>query len=217
MKKRTTTIVLAIAFLFVCGVVWALRNRGPDPQVKKVQQMQKELFGGNERPSREKMEGFHKEMSKLTPEQHRELRQPMREQMERRMNKLIDGYFALPPDQRKNYLDKRIGEMEKHRKEREKQRREREANRGPSGQGPNRLGMGPNQTPRGEGNANRGRPGGGRNRTPEQRAQRRNRRLDNTTPERRAQMAEFFAALRKRRIELGLPANPWGNRGPRGR
>ncbi|MCG2682382.1 MAG: hypothetical protein L6306_02070 [Planctomycetales bacterium] len=217
MKKKKTAIILAIVILLICGVVWAFWDRGPDPQVKKLQDMQKELFGGDGPPSREKMDQFREEMRKLTPEQHRELREPMREQMARRMEKTIDGYFSLPPDQRKPYLDKQIEEGEKRREEWEKRRREREANRGPSGQGPNRPGAGPTQGGRGPADANRGRPGGSRNSTPEQRAQRRNRRLDHTTPEQRAKWAEFRDALRKRRIELGLPAQPWGPRGPRGR
>lgn len=216
MKKKKTAIVLAIVILFICGVVWALWGE-PDPQVQKLQDMRKEFFGEGKQPSREQRDRFREEMQKLSPEQRRELWQPMREQMSRRIGETVDGYFALPPDERGPYLDKQIEEGEKRRKEWEKRRREREANRGPSGQGPNRPGAGPNQGGRGPADANRGRPGGGRNRTPEERAQRRNRRLDHTTPEQRAKWAEFRDAMRKRRVELGLPANPWGPRGPRGR
>jgi hypothetical protein len=58
--------------------------------------------------------------------------------------------------------------------------------------------------------APRGNWGGGG--TPEDREQRRRQRLDNTTPERRALMAEFRQALQQRRQQLGLSPSPWGGR-----
>ncbi len=209
MKKKKAAIVAAVVILAIVGVVWAW-PRGPDPQVKKVQEMGKELFGADERPDRKQMEKFREEVGKLTPEQRRELHRPMRERMAQRMNKMIDGYFALPPDQRKKYLDKHIQESEKRRKERERRGRQRQAG-GPPGQSAGGPGMGPNRTPPRAGQ-HRGRGSG----MPDERAQRRNRRLDRLSPEQRAKWTEFRDAVRKRRIELGLPPHPWG-RGPRGR
>ncbi len=55
---------------------------------------------------------------------------------------------------------------------------------------------------------NRGNWGGSG--TPEDREQRRRQRLDNTTPEQRALMAEFRQQLQQRRQQLGLSPSPWG-------
>jgi hypothetical protein len=74
--------------------------------------------------------------------------------------------------------------------------------------------------PPGQGQANAGRgggPGGGRNRTPEARSANRNQHLDNSSPEQRAKWMAYRAALQQRRIQLGLPADPSGGRGPGGR
>jgi hypothetical protein len=231
MNKRKIAIIAAIVLLLIVGMVWAFSG---DSQVRKVQQLQKEAFAGEGPPNREKMEELHKEMQKLTPDQINKLMQPHREEMERRMAKQLDEYFALPPNKRKEHLDKQIQEGEKRRKEMEKRRQEWEKSHPPGsqgqqgqgqgrGQGPGQgmggppgggvggpgggPGMGPG--PQGGPGVGQGRPpGGGRNRTPEQRAQRRNQFLDHTSPAARAKMAEYFDAMRKRRIELGLPPSP---------
>ncbi len=190
--------------------------------MKKLQEMQKGLFGEGKQPSPEQRDQFRQAMRQLTPDQRRQLQEPMREQMAQRMNKMVDGYFALPPEKRKQYLDKQIQEGEKRRKEWEQRRQQQGAGSGQGGQGQNpgntaggganRPGWGPDQS--GQGQANGG-PGGRGPRTPQQRAQHRNQRLDHTTPEQRAKWTQFRDDMRKRRLELGLPANPWGNHGPR--
>ena len=63
-----------------------------------------------------------------------------------------------------------------------------------------------------------GGPGGrgDRPRTEEDREARRRERLDNSSPEDRAYMMEYFKALNKRREERGLePMRRWGGRGRR--
>lgn len=214
MRKRMIGILSAVLLLVVGGVVWAVFGR-EDPAVQKVKELQKEAFAGNGPPSREKMEEFRQAMHELSPEQREKMHEGMRSGFERRMNQQIAGYFALPAAQRNAYLDKQINDMEKMRKEMEarfaKQRQGQ-------GQGQNRTGPPQGQLGAGGGSPqgpNAGGPGGGgRNRTPEARMTRRNARLDSATPAQRAQRTAYFAALQKRRIELGLPAFPQHGHGP---
>jgi len=59
-------------------------------------------------------------------------------------------------------------------------------------------------------------PGGPGNRgslSPEDREKRRREMLDLTTPQQRAQMADFRQQLQQRRQQLGLGPSPWGSRG----
>jgi hypothetical protein len=105
------------------------------------------------------------------------------------MEKRLDEYFALPESQRVVYLDKMIDE--------------RESQRG--GTGPPREGSATRPT-----TAPTTRRADDRDRGPPQpqRSQMRQRvqmRMDNTSPQRRAQFAEFQAAMQKRRAERGLP------------
>jgi hypothetical protein len=211
MSKRKIGIMAAAIVLLMVGAVWALRGR-TDPQVEKLKRM---LADGP--PSPAQREQFRQEMQKLTPDQRRQLGQEMGQQWQRRANERAKGYFALPPDKRQDYLDKRIAEDEQRRKEREEQRKQRQqqaqggqgGNPGAAKQGP---GMGPGQGPSGPGNPGGG-PGGGQNQSPEARSAGRNQFLDNTSPQQRAQNMAYRAAMQQRRLQLGLPASPFGGRG----
>jgi hypothetical protein len=222
MKKRTMAII-ALVVLLIVGTVWAFSGS----QLDKVEKLRKEVFPENGPPNWDKMDELRKEMEKLSPEQRERFIPPgMRERMQRKQDHM-EGYFKTPPSQRKDYLDKRREEEQKKRREEmEKRRKEWEKNNPPGSQG-QRQGPRPGGPPQGGGpgagpgpgaqggqGANRGgAPGGRRNLTPEQRAQRRNRFMDRTTPANRAKWAEYRDAMRKRRIELGLPPDP--PRGPR--
>ncbi len=211
MKKRTVGIVVVV-LLLVGGAVWAVCGR-EDAAVRKVKEMQKEVFAGNGPPNREKMEEFRQAMHELTPAQRETMHDEMRSGFERRMDQQIAGYFALPAAQRNTYLDNQIKDMEKMRKD-------MEARFAKQGQGQNRAGPpqgGPGVGAGNQSGPNAGGPGGGRNRNPSARSEGRNRMLDHTSPEQRAQRTAYFAALQKRRIELGLPANPPHGHGPGGR
>lgn len=220
-KKTVITFTVILILLLLGGGVWAFW--GNDAQLKKVQEMGKEMFGeGKPRPTPEQMNQFRKETEKLTPEQHRKLHEPRRRQMAQQMNKRLDDYFAMPPEKRKDILDKAIKDGEKRRKDWGKRRKEWERNKGTNGQGANRSTPGgPGRNPqgagkgRGPGNAGGRPPGGRRNRTPEERAQRRNQWMDHIPPNRRAQWHAFMDDMRKRRIELGLPASPFHGHGRR--
>jgi hypothetical protein len=184
MKKRTIAIVGG-AILLVGGVVWAWPCA--DAQVERVV----ELMNDDTLSHRQRWEKMHEEMPKLSDQQREAVFDKMSEHWEHRGQKAIEGYFALPPAQRKAYLDKQIQEDEKRHKE-------HQAHRPPAGQQQRQRQAG-------------GPPAGRQNRTPQQSMAQRNKRLDRSTPEHRAQRSAYFAAMQKRRIELGLPA--WGGPG----
>jgi uncharacterized membrane protein YgcG len=129
-----------------------------------------------------------------------------RDLWERRTQKHAEEYYKLPPDKRRDYLDKQIAEMEKWRKEREA-RRNQDGPGGGQGQGPGPGGQGPGGGGGGGGNGGRGGWGGGRNASPEQRSQMANGRLDRSDPSQRAQMAGYMGDLLARRAQLGLPVS----------
>jgi hypothetical protein len=133
---------------------------------------------------------------KLTPAQQRELRNSS--DRGRGFERRISEYFELPADQRVAVLDKQIDEFENMRKEWEKRRAQ-----GNNGQARGGEGRGP------------GGPGGPGDRGNEPRQQRSRtdrlrERLDNSTPQQRAQMSEYFTQMQDRRKQRGLPPIRWG-------
>ena len=196
MKKRNvllTVLLVAIAG----GLAWAFLPEGPDPQVAKVVELQKQLFSEDSQvPREERRKAFgelRQEIEKLSPEQRDQMRRDNPPPFMRRMQDNIVAYFDLPEDQRTAALDEQIDEMEERRKGGERRRAER-------GEGGERGGRG------------MGRPGGsGRNMDASQRNQRRKRMLDNTSPQQRAMFGEYFKQLAQRRQARGLPPM----RGPR--
>jgi hypothetical protein len=220
MSKRKIGITATVLLLLIVALVWAFHGRA-DAQVEKVKGM---LGDGPPQPGQ--WEELRKEMDKLTPDQRRQVHEEMGQRRERQMDKDIDDFFKLPPDKRLAELDKRIKDMEKRRQEWEKRRPQPGQGGNPGGQqpgggaraggagpGPGGMGPGPGGAGPGQGNANRGGGPGGRNRSPDARSGRTNQRLDNSSPQQRAQRSAYFAALQQRRLQLGLPANPWGGRG----
>ena len=197
MKKRTIVIMVAVLGLLIGGTVWAMRK---DP-VQEIRDMRKAMQDASPEDRRELGEQFREKLDQLTPEQRSQLWQDGQQERERRGDAEMAAYFALPPQDRTAYLDQQIQEMEKRRAEREAKRAQSDQSqdrgqRGQSGQAGAQPGQGQNAN------------GGGRNRTSDARMQRRNQRLDSTTPEHRAQQTAYRAAMQQRRIELGLPANP---------
>jgi hypothetical protein len=210
MSKRKMTIGVVV-ILLVGGTVWAWMSR-PDAQVEKVKQMQAEAFKEDATPEqrRQNFELVHQEMEKLSPGQRDQVREYMREGMERRMDQQVSAYFALPQEQKIAYLDKQIKEMEQRRKEGETRR----AQAGQSGQRQGGAG-GPPGGPGGPGGQQAG--GRGQPRPPQSadaRLQRRDQRLDRSTAQQRAQRSAYFADMQQRRLQLGLPASPFPGRGP---
>lgn len=152
----------------------------------------------------------------------RDVPPPYREQAEREMGRLWNAreraetgsYFSLPPQQRQAELDRRI-------KAEEERRQRWQAERGPRGQDGAGGGRQDGGGGRPEGGGGRpqggdaGRPGasgggGARGWSEENRSAWIKRRIDRTSPEERAQRAEYRRALEARRTQLGLP--PGGGR-----
>jgi hypothetical protein len=193
MNKRKAGIIVGVLVLLVVCIIWAMRGRA-DAQMQKVRDLGKEAFADG-RPDREKMKQFRDEMDKLSPDQRDKLRDEGRQEFERRENEEMAKFFDMPPAQRNDYLDKRIRDEERWRKERESRRAQQ-------GQQPNQPGPGANANANANGG---GQQRGRRNLSSDEKMQRRNKRLDSSTPEQRAQRTAFRAAMDKRRKELGLP------------
>ena len=114
----------------------------------------------------------------------------------------INSFFAMSPDQRMNELDRRIRDEDAQREA----RRAEWAQRQSSGDA-----QGGSRGPRGGGDAGGrggppggGGPGRGRSSTEEQRNDWRKQRLDNGSPQGRAQRDEYRRLMRERREQLGL-------------
>jgi hypothetical protein len=192
MSKRRIGIAAAVLMLLIAGAAWALRPRS-DAQVEKIKQMQDEMLASGRPPRPEDFDRMRRETAQLSDAQRRQVGEHMRDNMQRRMEKQIDDYFALPPQKRTAYLDKQIQDEEKRRKEREARRAQDAGNRSRNPQ--NGQGQSANA-------------GGGRNANPNARSEGRNRRLDGTSPDQRAKQAAYRAAMQQRRIALGLPPGP---------
>jgi hypothetical protein len=215
MSKRKISAGVVTIILLLVGSVWAFRSRS-DPEVEKVKEMIKVEAAKGTVPTRQTFDVFRKQMDQLTPDQRQQVMGVVRETMERRMDQEVKHYFSLPPKERVAHLDKQINEMEKRRKEWEARRAQSGAPGG--GTGGQQASAGGGGRPGGQGG-----PGaGGQGRPPRPAAgsdaalQRRDARLDNSTAQQRAQRSAYFADMRARRIQLGLPPSPFpGGRGPR--
>ncbi len=134
----------------------------------------------------------------------------MRDMFQERMEKRMRDYLALDKAGRRAELLKQIAEDEKRRAEREKRRKEREAlaakdganSASQRGSGPGGQGGQGGQGNGGQGGNNQG-GGGGRGGGLAAR-------LDNSTPQFRASMAEYVRDMNQIRIQEGLPPMRWG-------
>jgi hypothetical protein len=197
MKHKKKVISIALALLAAIG--WAMLPPAEDPQVAKVRELQQKLFaeppGSDSKvPFEQRREAFgelRREMEKLAPEERDKLMRENPPPFVRRFQKDISDFFELPPEKRKEALDRHIDTMEKMRRDMQ----QRFAKQG----GPP------------EGGFPRGGPGPRGGMDPGRRAGFAKRMLDNTTPESRAQMNEFMRQMQDRRRERGMPALP----GPR--
>jgi uncharacterized membrane protein YgcG len=143
-------------------------------------------------------------------ERMRDMPEKTREQLRGEMDRLfrareraeLQSYFALPADQRRAELDRRIKAEEARRKAWQEQRANRGGNNG-GGRG-NATAGGP---PGGGGGPQRGGGGGpGGGRSEDGRNTRAKQRIDSSTPEQRAQTTEYRRVMEERRQQLGLPS-----------
>jgi hypothetical protein len=188
-KRRRRRWLLALLFLLWLGIGWwAFR---PDPQLARAKALQQELFanrpaGPPSEERRAKMQEFRQAVGKLTDGQRRELFEPARQ----RAKQEFARYSALSRQEKAQYLDQIINRSEQMRQQQEQQQK--------AGGG---GGFGPSG---GAGRAPQ---------TPEQIEERKKRRLDQTTPEERAQRDQFRHDLEERRKQRGLPPGNGGFRG----
>ena len=183
-----------------------------------------------EMPAEERREYFENMKNlreKMTEPQKEKADDIMRERFQTQMTEKMNKFFALPPEERKVELDKEVDRMASMMKNfgggkggvpNAGKAPEGANGRGPggapgtggaNGKGPGGAGTPGNVTPP---------PGGGGppwargnpNATPEQKNKRTSDRLDNSTPEFRAQMSEYFQLVNQRAKEKGVQIPNFG-------
>ena len=139
-----------------------------------------------------------------------EVRAQVRGEMERlgraRDKAELQSYFALPPTERRDELDRRIKAEESRRQASQQRSSQKSSSQKSSKEGGSGQGAGPRSSPQAAA-ASPPVGGGGlasRGGTEEARNARRKQRLDTSSPEARAQGAEYRRAMAARRQQLGL-------------
>ena len=198
-----------VILILIAGTVWAYRRHRVDPQLKKVLQMQAKAFDGNlPEDQRQAMRTqIRTQMDKLSESQRRQVFGEMGARFERRENERLAAYFAMTAQQKQAYLDQQIAEMQKRQAEREARQAAQQAQNGSNGQNGN------GQNGNAQNGNGRGGPGGGAGRFDQQaRNDRRNQRLDSSSPEQRAQRAAYVQDLRQRCQQAGVTPPRMGGR-----
>lgn len=212
--KRCLAAIVAI-LLGSLPVLWASGVFSTPPAVAEVRHLVDEQVAAYARVARGELPlasapGLGAVYGKL-----RDVPRPYREQAEREMGRLwsareraeTSSYFALPPRERRAELDRRIKSEEERRQRWQAER----GDRGPDGGG--RAGAAGDGRAPGGGAGRAGPPGGGGPRGGGDPIARGKQRLDRSTPEERAQRAEYRRAMDARRKELGLPPGDGRRRG----
>lgn len=183
MKRHITRRRVTIIIGLLLLLLWWL---WPNGQLAHVQALQKELVEAGDT---------------LTPEQRREKGQQLRAEMDKlspqERSQLRAGFQARMEDRMKKYFAMSLQEKQKYLDDLIHQQQQFAAQ--PPGNGGGFGGFGG--------------PPNGKAMTPEDKERRRQQRLDNTTPEFRAQMDQFRKDMEQRRQQRGLPANPPGRGG----
>jgi hypothetical protein len=202
-RKRIRWALLALLLLLLLLLGLGARKRvQASRQEAKVKELRGRLTGEAGRKlspdqRREAWRQLRRETEKLSPRQRKALAAGRRKAFRDRLGR----FFKLPPKERLAELDRDIQRLEEA-------RRRWQASRASGAGGPGQAwGAGP---------AGGGGPGGrgrGRAMSWEDRQRMRKQRLDDSTPEERAQRAEYFRLLQQRRQQLGLGGGfPWGPR-----
>jgi hypothetical protein len=234
-KKRITLVVSIVAVLILL-----LYFFGSGWDFARAQALQAQLMASEnpfDQNSRGKWQELQKLERKLTPQQREALDIQRDKLFDARDAKRTAGYFKLPQGQNGklskeqfDYLKKEIERQEQMRKQFEQRRNQflaAQGNQGgrpgggPGGGGPGGGGPGGGGPggggPRGGGPGGGGPGGGGRSsRTPEQRMASSRARLDRSTPDRRADRAEYRADMGQARAMMGLSPQGSGRGGPGG-
>ena len=221
---------LAILALVAMPVLWMLGFFSPPKAVAEIRQLVDQQVAEYDRVARGEVpfgsapsaSGMFEKMRDMPREYRDQVGQQMGRLWEARERAEMASYFAIPADKRQAELDRRIKADEERRKAWQAEREKRDQQRAADGQqamnGGGRPGGGPGGGwPGGGGPGAAGGPGGGgppggsRRGSEEARNERSKRRLDQSTPEQRAQQSEYRRAMEERRTKLGLPSG--GRRG----
>ena len=185
-KVIRRVVIVAVVVFAVAMIVWFF---WPD-RLARAKEMREELMGPNARQMdpderRARWQEFNRQQRDLSPAERKELWADVRQKQQEQM----DRYFAMSPAEKQKYLDDQINRAEEARKKREAAR----AAQGSANVPP------PNPT-----------FASGNPRSQEDRERLRKERLDDSTPEERAQRDQYFKDLQARRAQRGLP--PIGGR-----
>jgi uncharacterized membrane protein YgcG len=225
---KRAAIALLLLFLFAMPTLWAFGFFSAPPAVAEIKQLVDQQVVEYNRVARGEVP-YGTPSSSAIFEKMRDMPREYREQIGPQMGRLWEAreraemasYFAMPPEKRQAELDRRIKADEDRRKAWQAEREKRDQQRSASGQqagggggrGPGGGGGGPGAGGGGPGGGGGG-PGGGSSRgggTEEARNERSKRRIDQSSPEQRAQQTEYRRAMEERRTQLGLPTG--GRRG----
>jgi hypothetical protein len=181
-RRRITGAGIVLLVGCLALLYWLFR---PDPRLARAQELSRQLTGDaaralTEAQRREVRQELRQQMERLTPEQRRALGKERRKVFEDQ----VARFSTLSKEDQTAFLDNQINRME------EARRRWQQENANGNNAG----------FPRSSGRSN----------DPDERDRRRRDRLDETTPEQRAQFTAFFQALRERRLQRGGSGGGWG-------
>ena len=181
MQRKTATAGV-VALLVLIGIAWMVARftddgYSDDPDVAALERLRDATMS---QPAAERDAArpeFRERMQGLTPQQRMAFMESSAPKFMPMMEKRIDDFLALPPEQQQQEMDRRIDQQEQRRREREAQVADQGADQGAS-----RFGS----------------------LSPAQRDAMRKKRLDMTTPELRAKFEVVREMYRKRREQRGL-------------
>ena len=238
LSKNKIIILSALLALLLLGSGYALYSYSSNSTLRQYQTLTAEMNMEKMRdmPAEERKEYFENMKNlreKMTEPQKEKADDSMRERFQTQMSEKMNKFFALPPEERKAELDKEVDRMAAMMKN-------FGGGKGGAPGGANAQGRGQGGAPNvGNGNvaggaiaqgrgpggadgAGKGGPGGppggggspwGRgnpNATPEEKNKRTSDRLDNSTPEFRAQMTEYWKLVGERAKEKGVQIPNFG-------
>ena len=232
-KKRLlarTAAALLIVAMLAALVVWISGFFSTPKELLEIRTMvnkeivQLQKVARNEAPLTYNDTGFRQSwerMRDMSPEVRAQAREEMERLLRAREKAEQQSYFAMPPQQRQQELDRRIKAEQARRQQRGNRNRGSGGNGGQSGQsgqgnkasgGQGRGGAAQANaaaTPRNAGGGQGaggggGRPAGTRGGSDEARTARSKRRIDSTDPDERAQNAEYRRLMDLRRQQLGI-------------
>lgn len=214
---KRSALALLLLFLIAMPTLWAFGFFSSPPAVAEIRQLVDQQVVEYNRIARGEVP-YGTPSSSVIYEKMRDMPREHREQIGSQMGRLWEAreraemasYFAMPPEKRQAELDRRIKADEDRRKAWQAEREKRDQQRAASGQQAGDGGGRGGASGGGGGAPGGGGPGRGGG-TEQSRNDWAKRRIDRSSPEQRAQQAEYRRAMEERRTQLGLPTS--GRRG----